>query len=318
MAQAQKIIKILSIDGGGMRGCIPASILNYIEYSVGKPITEIFDLIAGTSTGGLIAAILTSPRRYSAKDVLQLYYDEGPNIFQRTWWHRLGAWGNILHSKYPASGIEKVLKQYFGDDRLSQATKPILIPTFDITRHDPIYFKSEKAKVDKDDDFLLRDVCRCTSAAPLYFPPAQARSVSGNVLLNCVDGGVFDNNPTVSAVVEARKMHPQAQFFVVSLGTGFSDKSINFNKAKGFGAGKWLPEIVDIILDGVTEKTDYYMKEIMPFDMYYRIQIHLDHRICGLDVANKERLELEQNLAYKYIENEQARMDYLIAQLKVL
>src|ERR1700685_3528229 len=114
-----KNVKILSIDGGGIRGIIPAIILSHIEKLLQKPIAKLFDLIAGTSTGGILALGLTKPDakgepQYSAADLASLYVSEGARIFSRSFWYRLLALNNFSDKKHPATGIEAVLEEYFG------------------------------------------------------------------------------------------------------------------------------------------------------------------------------------------------------------
>src|SRR5215216_918932 len=111
-------VRVLSIDGGGIRGIIPAMILAEIERRTGKRIWELFSLIAGSSTGGIIALGLTKPledgQPYTAADLVGLYETEGEHIFSRAVWHRARAVGNVFEEKYPSTGVEEVLERYFG------------------------------------------------------------------------------------------------------------------------------------------------------------------------------------------------------------
>lgn len=144
----KKIFTVLSIDGGGIRGIIPALILDYIEQQMKdllpkgtekcqRRIANFFDLIAGTSTGGIIALALTKPehmgrRAYTAADLVDLYMGEGENIFNRSAMHRIYSGDGLLNKKYPADGIEQVLEGYFGETKLSEATTRVLIPSYDM------------------------------------------------------------------------------------------------------------------------------------------------------------------------------------------
>ena len=223
----KRIFTVLSIDGGGIRGIIPAMILAYIEKQIRcrlpdcnekcQPrIANYFDLIAGTSTGGIIALALTKPDHsgkpaYTAEDLVELYLDQGENIFNRSKRYRaLSGWG-WLNKKYPADGIEQVLETYFKNTRLCEAITRVLIPSYDMRgarvhwkkKFDcrrgghPRFFKSypiddleqssedgqcqskDCAPEDSDtsaprvDNHLMRDVARVTSAAPTYFKPLE-------------------------------------------------------------------------------------------------------------------------------------------------
>ncbi|MDJ0736642.1 MAG: patatin-like phospholipase family protein [Nostocaceae cyanobacterium] len=141
-----KTIKILSIDGGGIRGIIPAVILSEIEEKTGKRIAELFDFIAGTSTGGILTLGLTKPDaqgqpQYTANHLIKLYEIEGKKIF-----HRSDAitekMSPIWRRKFPSNGIEGVLQEYFGDTLLSQALKEVLITSYDAENSSVLVFPS--------------------------------------------------------------------------------------------------------------------------------------------------------------------------------
>ncbi len=126
-------VKILAIDGGGIRGIIPATLLAHIESITGRPAAALFDLIAGTSTGGILALGLTIPKTagaplHTAQNFVEMYEREGPKIFSRSVWRRIIACNNLTEEKYCAAGIDAVLADYFGDSRLADATTDVLVP----------------------------------------------------------------------------------------------------------------------------------------------------------------------------------------------
>ena len=125
-------VKILAIDGGGIRGIIPAMLLAHIESVTGRPIAKLFDLVAGTSTGGILALGLTIPKTagaslYTAQQFVEMYEHEGPRIFSCSLWRRIVACGNLREEKYSAAGIEAVLAGYFGDARFRDAATDVLV-----------------------------------------------------------------------------------------------------------------------------------------------------------------------------------------------
>lgn len=186
--------RVLSIDGGGIRGIIPAMVLAEIERRTRKRIAEMFDLIAGTSTGGILALGLTKPGEngepeYSAQTLIELYETEGRNIFSIPVWHRLYSAGGLAEEKYPAAGIEEVALRYFGDVPLSRAFKEVLITAYEIEKRGPWFFKRRHARESaRGFDPLMREVARATSVKnPLHpiFPcygcevqPTSQRSTS--------------------------------------------------------------------------------------------------------------------------------------------
>lgn len=242
-------VRILSIDGGGIRGIIPAIVLERIEDRCGAPIASLFHMIAGTSTGGIVAAGLAAPARrgrgqplMSAAELIDLYRDRGPEIFHRDLWHGLRSFAGTLDEKYDAANLERVLKDELGDTRLSTAITDVLIPSYDIERRRPHFFKSWKAQgidLDHDEtakqhDFRWRDAVRAATAAPTYFEPADIRQEGERFAL--IDGGVFANNPAMCALASARVVYPKATgYLVVSLGTGETQRRIPYGDAKDWG-----------------------------------------------------------------------------------
>src|SRR6266566_5039831 len=167
--------KVLAVDGGGIRGIIPALVLAEIERRTKHSTSDLFDLLAGTSTGGIIGLGLVKPGadgkvEKSATDIVDIYEKTGTTIFPQTFLQGLHL-GTIRGAKYDARGLESVLKDQFGDARLKDAVKPVLIPSHDIGKQTPMFFKSEKAKLSPDADFAMRDV---GGADVLYTDPGPA------------------------------------------------------------------------------------------------------------------------------------------------
>ena len=175
-------VKVLSIDGGGIKGIIPATVLAYIEERTGRPIASLFDLIAGTSTGGIIALGLTKPGAdgapaYTARDGVELYVRDGPKIFSRPWYRRLPLF-QLFEERYPSGPIDEVFDRRFGNARLSESLTEVIITAYEIERRTPFFFKSRHA-VDPSKrgyDFLMKDAARATAAAPTYFEPAKVKA----------------------------------------------------------------------------------------------------------------------------------------------
>ena len=147
---SQQVIKILSLDGGGVRGVIPAVLVKEIEKQTGKPITESFDLFVGTSTGGLIALFVNvsqgSKQRYSGENVIQMYKDLSRKIFQNPTKRKIRTLGGLIGSKYSAKPLEVLLQQYFGDLKMRDTLKPVVVTSFDFKRKEVFLFSSHTAK----------------------------------------------------------------------------------------------------------------------------------------------------------------------------
>ncbi|MEO4048029.1 patatin-like phospholipase family protein [Pseudomonas sp. CAU 1711] len=270
--------KILSIDGGGIRGIIPALVLAEIERKTGRPIAELFDLIIGTSTGGLLALGFgkrsqAGGAQYSARELSELYEKRGAEIFSRSLWRRMPGY-NITDEKYSHEGLETVLEEYFGDDRLGQLSPNIVVTAYDLHQRDPLFLKSWNTA---HRDIRVRDAARATSAAPTYFEPLPLQVCENDCAL--VDGGVFINNPAVSGYAEARRLFPEEEaFFVLSLGTGQMTRKIPYQDAKDWGQAAWVIPLLSCMFDGVSDAADYQMRQILPEGSYFRLQANLGKR----------------------------------------
>jgi uncharacterized protein len=317
--------KVLSIDGGGIRGIIPAMVLAEIERRTGKRIAEMFDLIAGTSTGGILALGLTKPGQdggpeYSAKKLIELYETEGGKIFSIPVWHRIHSAGGLTEEKYPATGIEDVAQRYFGDVRLAQAHKEVLVAAYEIEKRGPWFFKRRHA-LDPARGFnpFMREVARATSAAPTYFEPIQLMvGPEGNLAF--IDGGVHSNNPAMCAYVEARKIHPdENDFLVVSLGTGELTRNMPYEEVRGWGLALWAQPILNVVFDGVADTVDYQLRELLVSEgddrRYYRLQTVLDIGKDDMDDASRTNIAALKVKAREIIAKNDDALKALCAQL---
>jgi patatin-like phospholipase/acyl hydrolase len=312
------MIKILSIDGGGIRGIIPALLLAEIEKRTERPIARLFDLIAGTSTGGILALGISIPKNppaplYAASQLIEMYEREGARIFSRSLSHRATACGNLRRAKYSANGIDQVLLEYFGDSRLSDAATDVLIASYEIERSLPFFFRSAIARERSDYDFPAREVARATSAAPTYFEPMKLLTGTFTDHYTLIDGGVFANNPAACALVEARTTQPDAtDFLVVSLGTGELNCCLPYEQAKNWGVVRWAMPVLEVVFDGVSRSVDYQLRQLLSgtsaeCKRYYRFQTTLDSHNHRLDNASPENITALKALAYNLVERESAK-----------
>jgi predicted acylesterase/phospholipase RssA len=312
-----RLFKILAIDGGGIRGVIPATLLMEIERRTGKRIGELFDLIAGTSTGGILAVGLAKPGRdgqpqYTAHDLRNLYFREGETIFPRSIWSRAKS---PVAEKYPASGIEGVLKRYFGDSRLKDAATGLLVTSYEMRLRQPWFFRSQRARHDPDYDFALWEVARATSAAPTYFPPQRIARNGQPSVWELIDGGTYANNPAMCAYAEARQADPDCEVLLVSLATGRHVEPIHYRP----GLLGWARPILDVVFDGVSRATEYQLQHLLPpvdgEQRYYRFQSELTLAADAMDNPDPSNLSLLQNQAEQLVRNQEAELARVCAQL---
>jgi len=319
--------RVLSIDGGGIRGIIPALILAELEQRAGRPVAKMFDLVAGTSTGGILAVGLTMPGtkrkpKYSALDLVALYEEEGDDIFHRSKWHQIRAVGNLAEEKYPSEGIERVLADRFGKAWLSDVLTHVLVTAYDIELRQPHFFKSDRARKKSERDFLLADVARATSAAPTYFEPVQIRSRADDDPVALVDGGVFANNPSACALVEAMCTYGAelSDMTFLSLGTGELTRPIMYEEAKGWGLAKWAQPILSVVFDGVSDTVDFQVKSILELssakpNSYLRVQAPLHEGNDDMDDASRTNLKVLKLIAKDLIARHGKELDAIVERL---
>ena len=309
-------IKVLAIDGGGIRGIIPATILSEIQRRLGVNLWEAFDLIAGTSTGGIIALGIGTRCKgdgpYSPDELSELYLQNGPAIFKKNLW--TGA-KQILGPKYSPAALETALSQFFGDTEFQAALTPLLISSYDLQSQLPFFFKSHRIAADPTFNWNVRDIARATSAAPTYFPPLHL--VKGPEDYALVDGGVFVNNPSMAAYAEARSLYPQAsEIFMVSVGTGDRQDHIAYSSARGWGLLGWAKQIVPVLMDSVSEGVDYELRAL-PGCTYYRLQVpDLEGALSQMDDVDPENLANLQTVATNYVSSNSALLAEICASLK--
>lgn len=291
-----KFIRILSIDGGGIRGIIPGQILvdleamlNDIEKENGKEnpnarIADYFDLVVGTSTGGILtcAYLLPDPEqknkaKYSAQEVVDFYIEHGTEIFKRSAWYKISSLFGWTNEKFRSKNLEKVLDIYFKDVYLKELLKPCVITSYDIERRHGHFFNQHDAKEDEGYNFKVIDVARSTSAAPTYFECARIKSAR-DVSCSLIDGGVFINNPALCGYAEACQLFriSAKNMFILSLGTGkIDEETYKYKNSKKWGKIGWIKPLIDIMMSGVAETVDFQLRQIFETiqakDQYVRL-----------------------------------------------
>jgi patatin-like phospholipase/acyl hydrolase len=265
-------VKVLAIDGGGIRGLIPALVLAEIERRAGRPIGELVDLIAGTSTGSIIACALAKPDPLPAERIARLYVEEGPKIFDRSLLKRITSVGGYIDERYDATGLVDVLRRWLGDARLADARPPLLLTAYDLERRRALF-------LGRGDDMSMVDAAHASSAAPSYFEPVQ---VNGATL---VDGGVFATNPAVCAYAKAAGRLE----LLVSLGTGEHTRPLSFETVRDWGQLQWARPILDVVFDGTADAVDLQLSALLG-EAYVRLQTQLDRASDDLDDASARNL----------------------------
>lgn len=230
-----KPFKILALDGGGIKGIFPAVILAWLEAHCldGQPIGDYFDLIAGTSTGGIIALGLAAGR--PAKSLAELYTERGWQVFpprRYKWLTRF--WIHVLKNRYNRDNLDRLLQETLGDITMRESKYRLLIPATEARHGDPCVFKTpHHPDYYLDGDKRMSEVAAATSAAPTYLQPVVQ---DGYTLL---DGGIWANNPTLMGLIEALTCFNLNRDNIKVLSIGCGQSGFQINKAQTAGTGQW-------------------------------------------------------------------------------
>jgi hypothetical protein len=302
-------------------------------------ITDYFHLFAGTSTGGLIALALTAPREVSSAELASFYTEDGPKIFDAGAWREITTLGGYLGPKYSAAPLRQAVEDRLGTSRVSEATRDLLVTSYDMTGSEPYFFKRWQALEDPGSrDFPIVDAALATAAAPTYFP--SHGGVAGRAL---VDGGVFAANPVIAAITEAlgRQSDPPAKLtphdlFVVSLGTGEFESGFPQSKVSGWGKLGWVagggddPPILDAMLGGSSDGADYWAHMLLNHSpgaglpseesvgggpRYFRLQAKLEAPIAMDDASREILAERLPSAAERLIGEKDAELDAIVGHL---
>ncbi|XP_078441178.1 patatin-like protein 2 [Wolffia australiana] len=345
VATRGNLITILSIDGGGIRGLIPATILAVLEKELqdidGKDarIADYFDVIAGTSTGGLVSAMLTAPDSqnrplFAAKDLTDFYLEHCPKIFPQI----SGPFAGLRRMiqgfqgpKYDGKYLHEIIYKKLGSTKLSHTLTNLVIPAFDIKNLQPTVFSSFAVKSGKGLDVNLADVCISTSAAPTYLPAHYFDALTprgGKREFNLIDGGVAANNPALLAIRDANKNTKNdnssrvnfAKVVLISLGTGTSHSTkYDALAAAKWGMTGWLlnqgsSPLIDVFTQASVDMVDLHIASIFQNlhseENYLRIQ---DDTLSGdassVDIATDANLGILVKIGEELLDKPVSRVN---------
>jgi patatin-like phospholipase/acyl hydrolase len=285
-------VKALAIDGGGIRGLIPALVLAEIERRTGRPIATMVDVVAGTSTGAIIACALVRPHPMPAARIAEIYEQDGPKIFDASLLRRIVTADGYVNELYSDTGLVSALRTHLGDGRLTQATTLTLITTYDLQGRSELLLRSDR------DDVSLVDAAHASSAAPTYFEPLRLGDRT------CIDGGVGAINPALYAYAEAAG-NPS---LLLSLGTGSQTKPLPYDEVKDWGKLEWASPIIDVVFDAAADAVDSQLDRLID-GHYIRLQTRLTEASGALDDASAGNLAALRREAEKLIAARSADID---------
>jgi patatin-like phospholipase/acyl hydrolase len=315
--------RILSIDGGGVRGLIPAIWLEQLEKQLGGPLHEHFDLIVGTSTGSILAASIAAGQ--PASQAVEFYQRHSATVFPaqratnligrvREWYRRL------QHPKHASEGLEKVLSQIFDPLTLADLKTHTMLTTFNLLNRRALMLKSWQPQ---HHHLKLADACRASSAAPTFFAAYELEI--GHARLPLIDGGVVAGSPSAVGLTEAVRLNRLSgchksldQYIVVSLGTGVTDDPISAEQGKTWGLRHWAAPLFDIVFDGSRQVADYHCRHLLGPGRYFRLQTRLEGMAEQFDDASPDNMNAIAALAEHWLQQPEGREQIakLVAALK--
>ena len=268
-----KKFRILSLDGGGIRGLYSAQMLKNIEDKCGVDFYNDFDLIVGTSTGSILAGAIV--QKIDLDEVVSLYQNEGKNIFKKRWYARIG----LFRSRYNPNSFKKVLDSVFKNNPLlGDIDKPLIINATNIGDSSQFVFKTtfngqvdgknNKKVLVRDGDIALTDAILASSSAPIFFPPHKVK----NFLL--ADGGLWANSPVLVALAEAKKIFntEPKDVAILSIGTGLEKNDYDIDTKKwGFLTGWKREKLISMILNLQTKTNSDLLQFLMPKENFLRL-----------------------------------------------
>jgi patatin-like phospholipase/acyl hydrolase len=318
-----KPFRILSIDGGGIRGLIPATILDHMEVELKKQlgasmlIAEFFDLVAGTSTGGIIALGINVPNkngirpRYPAKILADLYERNGADIFPPNRWTPVI---QIFTNSYSTDPLNNVLERYFQKKnsetlKLRDSFTRVFIPAYDADQNSIHYFDSNTCG-DKF-NYSFKDVGLATSAAPTFLAEAKIKDSYG-VIHKYIDGGMFVNNPALAALLNMRAESPNKKFFVLSIGTGEATNYVDLGEGGIFrrgGFSTWALQAPAVLMRGASQHNDQLLRTIATEEKqkYYRIQTEITLEAEAMDDPSIKNITFLRGAAHKVATGERVK-----------
>lgn len=301
LAPKSKYYRILSFDGGGIRGLLSAIWMTELEAKLGGRIADHFDLIAGTSTGSIMAAGLSM--RVPAERIKHLYLEHARTIFPDKTaraWSRLSRLvsDGVSAPKYDGKGLEQTLRSVFGKTTLGELSiNPTVLTTYNTLTRSAMVIKNN---VSHYRNLKVWEVVKASCSAPTFFP-ATVVNING-AKCPLIDGGVVANNPTACAVAEGIAVNKTTakrlnDFVVVSVGTGQTTRAISIAEAQEWGAMEWALPVIDVLMDGALDAVSYIASQLLEDNQYFRFQIPLDEAYDDMDNADNTNLNALMNLA---------------------
>jgi patatin-like phospholipase/acyl hydrolase len=311
---------ILSLDGGGIRAIAEVKFLSLLEEKTGKHTSQLFDIISGTSAGGIIAAALTTPKnpeeprekwipKYTASELVTILETNASKMFKKDW----QSLGGLLGPRYKTSSLQRVMNHLFGETTFNKSLTHTMITAYDLNTQDVMFFRSWEGEI-----FLTKGIAVATGSAPSYFSPHSISAVKRSTPCNSyklIDGGMIANSCVECTLIEARKIFPYVKRQeIVSLGTGKYKLPLDYSDLRTAGILTWARKAPFIALSSQPKLTDYVMKQNWGA-CYSRWNPIIAQERSALDDIRAKQLNYLKEKVQEMVTERQAEFDNLAARL---
>lgn len=314
--KAENKVRILNLAGGGVRGLMQLYFLSRLEDETQKSIPELFDMVVGTSIGGILATLLTkkdplnpNKAKYSATYLLNFFENHSQEMFQTKWFSGFG----LFKTKYRATSMEKLLNELLGDDKFEDRLIPTVVTSFSLNTGAPkVFYSTSKSEL-----FNTVDVAMATSAAPTYFKPREVvarnakRGIADRYIL--VDGGVYANDPLAVAMDAGLSYFNKdaANTIMVSVGTGQSSEIKDNSRLLRGGVIAWSKNIIDIMFAGQNGTYSDESVEVKKLSVHSKWNPTLPAEHMTLDNTSEENAEALLRASRLYTDRNRNRLTEL-------
>ena len=322
--QQRETIRILSISGGGIRGIIPLEVLQYIEKQSGKRISELFDIVAGTSVGSIISNLLVTPgkpnqAKYTAEQVANFFYDAEfrSSVFSTNPLHAYLTLDGYIGPKYRSADKGAVLKKLMDETPYGNLLLPSITMSYFPEKVDIVAMKNLSDEFREYPTWLL---VHGASSPPSYFPPVTLIDPTKSQSHTLSDAAIATNDPIFAAINESGILFPNKKYLVVHLGTGYSDaKSVDSSGHAYWGKLQWASPIVPTIMDLQAMVTGHLASQLVEMDAFNGIHIfNFDigtKNLPAIDDTSPESIRALEQLGTRLVEQDKKELDKLVSLL---
>ncbi len=337
---SQRIFTVLTIDGGGIRGLMTARLLQEIEDRTGKPISELYDLIVGSSTGSIVVGCLTAPSkddptkpRYTAKETMDFYVKDGETVFPPDRYRQLRHLLPGMNGFFDPTAFEKILDEQLGDLTMSDSLNYIMIAGTDMKKFRPVWMSNFKDKGKREDftqkweSLKLKDAIRASASAPTVFPAKyiynhpNKNNPAAQERHAFLDGSLFASTIARRAYTQAKKLATEGSRIVVtSLGTGAMEPNLTPDQLNQMSMLDWVrnargASIFNVSVEMTMQDIMNDLREELGDDLYrFNVTVDPDHPDCpdmSLTNAKASNIEKLLKIADKMIDTHDEQIDRL-------